>query len=159
MAYLIDGNNFIGYSSPSDLKDPKSRYDLVSKLLIFQIFKRTKIFLVFDGLLDPNLITEELQKKSFSVIYPPPGEDADIVIKKIISKQTDFRRFYVVSSDREIKHFAKAKRAKSLSCKEFDKKLKTTLKAYKKSLETKKKTISLSPLEVNQWLKIFKNKK
>lgn len=115
--------------------------------------------MVFDGPLDLNLMTEKLQEKSFSVIYPLPGDEADTVIKKIISKQTDLRRFYVVSSDREIKSFAKAKGAKSLSCKEFDKKLKTTLKEYKKSLEKEKKAITLSPLEVNHWLKIFKNKK
>lgn len=159
MAYLIDGNNFIGYISPSKLKDQRSRYDLASKLLIFQRLKRTKILLVFDGPLDQNLMTENLQKKSFSVIYPSFDEDADIMIKKIISKQTDLRRFYVVSSDREIKNFAKEKGAKSLNCKEFNQKLKTTLKEYRKSLETKKKAITLSPLEVKQWLKIFKNKK
>lgn len=159
MAYLIDGSNFIGYTSPSKLKDPRSKHDLVSKLLIFQRFRRTKIFLIFDGPLDLNLMTEKHQKKSFSVIYPPLGEDADMVIQKIILKQTDLRRFYVVSSDREIKSFVKEKGAKSLSCKEFDKKLKATLKEYRKLLETKKKAITLSPLEVNHWLKIFKNKK
>lgn len=114
---------------------------------------------MFDGPLDTNLRTEKLQKKSFSVIYPAPDEDADLVIKSIISKQTDSRRFYVVSSDREIKNFAKTKGAKSLSCKEFERNLKATLRKHRKSLETHKKDIDLSPLEVSQWLRIFKDKK
>lgn len=158
MAYLIDGNNFIGYTSPSDLKYLKGKHELVFKLLIFQRFQRTKIFLVFDGPLDPDFLTKNLQRKSFSVIFPGLGEDADFVIKKIISKQTDLRRFYVVSSDREIRNFARENGAKSLSCKEFNKQLKFALKKYKKYLEMKKKTVNLSPLEVNHWLQIFENK-
>ncbi len=159
MAYLIDGNNFIGHASTFDLKDPRAKYDLVSKLLIFQRIKRIKIYLVFDGPADPHLKTEELQKKSFSIIYPAQDENADRVIEAIISKQTDLRRFYVVSSDREIRRFAKAKGAKSLRCQEFDKELKTALKKHKKFLESQKKDFDLSPFEVNQWLKIFKDKK
>ncbi len=159
MAYLIDGSNFIGHASTYDLKDPRAKYDLISKLLIFQRLKRTKIHLVFDGPLDPDLRTEKLQKKSFSVIYPAPGEKADRVIETIISKQTDLRRFYVVSSDREIRNFAKAKGAKSLSCEEFNRELKAVLRKYKKSLEWQKKDIHLSPLEIDQWIKIFKDKK
>ena len=159
MAYLIDGNNFIGHASTFDLKDPRAKYDLVSKLFIFQRIKRTKIYLVFDGPLDPHLRTEELQKKSFSIIYPAPDENADRVIEAIISKQTDLRRFYVVSSDREIRGFAKTKGAKSLSCQEFNKELKKALRKHKKSLDSQKKDFNLSALEVNQWLKIFKDKK
>jgi predicted RNA-binding protein with PIN domain len=159
VAYLIDGNNFIGHSSSYDLKDPRAKYELVSKLLIFQRLKRTKIHLVFDGPLDPRFRTEKLQKKSFSVIYPAPDENADRVIEAIISKQSDMRRFYVVSSDREIRNFAKVKGANSLRCEEFDKELKAAIRKYKKSLEWQKKDTELSRFEVDQWLKIFKEKK
>lgn len=159
MAYLIDGNNFIGHASSYALKDPRAKYELVSKLLIFQRLKRTKIHLVFDGPLDSHLRTERLQKKSFSVIYPALDENADHVIEVIISKQSDLRRFYVVSSDREIRNFARAKGAKSLSCKEFNRELKAALRKYEKSLEWQKKDTELSPFEVDQWIKIFKDKK
>ncbi|NIM59539.1 MAG: hypothetical protein GTO16_11450 [Candidatus Aminicenantes bacterium] len=159
MAYLIDGNNFIGYSSPSNIKDPKAKYRLVSKLLIFQRLKKTRVLLVFDGIADLNLVGEAFQKKKFSVIFPPLGGNADETIKEIISKQTDLRRFYVVSSDREIRRFAKSKRATPLSSKEFSRELQTALKEHRKSLEIEKKVTSLSPLEINQWLKIFKDEK
>jgi predicted RNA-binding protein with PIN domain len=149
VAYLIDGSNFIGYSSPRNIKDPKAKYRLVSRLLIFQRLKKTRVLLVFDGTPDLNLIGETFQKKKFSVIFPP----------QIISKQTDLRRFFVVSSDREIKRFAKSKRATPLSSKEFSHELQTALKEHRKSLEIEKKVTSLSPLEINQWLKIFKDEK
>ncbi len=159
MAYLIDGNNFIGYSSPRSLRDPQAKYRLVSRLLIFQSQKKTRVLLVFDGTPDLNLIGETFQKKNFSVIFPPFGTNADETIKKIISKQTDLRRFFVVSSDHEIKRFAKSKKATPLSSKEFNRELQTALKEHRKSLEIEKKVTSLSPLEINQWLKIFKDEK
>jgi predicted RNA-binding protein with PIN domain len=159
VAYLIDGSNFIGYSSPLNLKDPQTKYSLVSRLLIFQRLKKTRVLLVFDGTPDLNLIGEEFQKKKFSVIFPPLGGDADETIKEIILKQSDLRRFFVVSSDRELKRFAESKGANSLSSKEFSRELKAALKEYKESQETEKKVSSLSPLEINQWIKIFKDEK
>jgi predicted RNA-binding protein with PIN domain len=131
VAYLIDGSNFIGYSSPRSLKDPQAKYRLVSRLLIFQSLKKTRVLLVFDGTPDLNLIGETFQKKKFSVIFPPFGTNADETIKKIISK----------------------------SSKEFNRELQTALKEHRKSLEIEKKVTSLSPLEINQWLKIFKDEK
>ncbi len=159
MAYLIDGSNFIGYLSPAHLKDPKTKYSLASRLFIFQRTKKTRVLLVFDGPADLNLIGKRFQKKRFSVLFPPQDQNADRVIKKIISKQTDLRRFFVVSSDREIKDFAKSKGAKSMSCKEFYQEFKTVLKEHKKSQELEKTFDPPSPLETNQWLKIFKEKK
>ncbi|MFP4082531.1 MAG: NYN domain-containing protein [Candidatus Aminicenantes bacterium] len=159
MAYLIDGSNYLGYTSPSNLEDPKTKHALVSQFLTFQKAKRTKIFVVFDGPPDPNLKTKRHQTKSFSVHYPHPDEDADMIIKKIISKQTDLRRFYVVSSDGEIKNFARRKGAKSLSCAEFERTLKTILKKHRRFSDAQKKPGAPSPLEVDQWLKIFRHKK
>ncbi|MFB0564652.1 MAG: NYN domain-containing protein [Candidatus Aminicenantaceae bacterium] len=159
MAYLIDGNNFIGYISRSSLKDPRSKLILISKLQIFQHLKRTRIIIVFDGYPDPNIIGKHLRRKNFSVFYPPHGQNADQLIKEIILKQTYFRRFYVVSSDREVQLFAKSKGAKTLNCEEFSRQLIKALKEYKNAKEEEKKVTFPSPLEINQWLEIFKGKK
>lgn len=159
MAYLIDGNNFLGYISPELLRNQKSKFFLISKLLIFKRVRKTKITLVFDGIPDPDLIDKNLRTKAFSVLFPDMDENADQAIKRIIEKQTDLRKFYVVSSDREIRRFAKAKGAKSLTCEEFSKLLKSALKTHKKAMEVKKEKISLSPLEVDHWLQIFGNEK
>lgn len=93
------------------------------------------------------------------MITPPAGENADILIKEIISQQKDLKKFFVVSSDREIKNFARNRGAFTLTCKEFDIRLKKTLKQYQNAQYKKKKEIHLSPLEVNHWLNIFKRKK
>lgn len=159
MPYLIDGNNFLGHISPSSLRDPRSRKNLISRLLVFQKRKRTRVLVVFDGTPDLDSSDKKHQKKKFSIIYPPPGEKADGTIKEIISTQTDLRRFFVVSSDREIRSFARAKGAKSLSSKEFSRELKAALKEDKSLQDLEKKVKSLSPLEVDHWLKIFKGKK
>jgi predicted RNA-binding protein with PIN domain len=159
VAYLIDGNNFIGHSSPAELRDPQSKHRLVLKLQKFQRQKKTRVLVVFDGSPDPDFIDEKFRKKYFSVIFPSFDQNADEVIKEIISKQTDLRRFFVVSSDREIKNFAKAKGAKSLSCEEFERELKSMLKEHRESKADEKKVAPPSSLEINQWLKIFKNKK
>lgn len=158
VAYLIDGNNFLGFISPSNLKNPQSKYNLALKLQIFQHIKKTRIILAFDGYPDLNLMTKQFQEKKFLVLYPPPGQNADQIIKEIILKQNDLRRFFVVSSDHDIKSFAKAKGAKTLSCKEFDRQLGKVLKKYKAALEEEKKEFSPSPLEINQWLEMFKDK-
>jgi predicted RNA-binding protein with PIN domain len=159
MPYLIDGNNFIGFLAQSELQNPKSRLTLVRKLLAFQKIKNTKIYLVFDGAPDPQINGNTLPENRFFVLYPGPGQNADTVIKKIITRQTDRRRFFVVSSDREIKDFARSKRAKSVDNKEFHKELKQALKEHKK-LAAEAKNISFpSPLEVKHWMEIFKKRK
>lgn len=159
MAYLIDGSNLIGHLFPEKLRDPASKTSLISSLLTFQRIKKRKITVVFDGPLDPDLIDKNLRTRTFSVVFPDLDENADHVIKRIIENQTDMRKFYVVSTDREIRSFAKARGAKSLTCEEFTKLLESALKSYQKSLDAKKEEISLSPLEVDHWTQIFGDKK
>jgi len=159
VAYLIDGNNFIGHISALALRDPRSKHRLISSLKKFQKQKKTRVLVVFDGPPDPDLISEQFREKNFSVIFPSQEQNADKVIKEIISKETDLRRFFVVSADREIKNFAKSKGAKPLSCKDFNRKLKSTLKEHREYLEEEKRQDTPSSLEVKQWLKIFKDKR
>lgn len=158
MSYLIDGNNFIGYLSPNELRSPESKRSLASQALIFQHMKRTKVTLVFDGPPDFHLTGKASGRKSFSVFYPPIDQNADSLIKEIIARQTDRRWLFVVSSDREIRSFAQKHKAKTLSCREFNHLLKQTLKRYKKIQEGRKETALPSPLEVNHWLDIFESK-
>ena len=159
MPYLIDGNNFIGHLSSTALKDPRSRLDLISRLLNFQKVKNTRIILVFDGPPDPDLSDKTFAGMPFSIIYPKFDQNADAVIKEIISKQTDLRRFLVVSSDREIKDNARSQGAKSLSCREFNRQLKEALKVFRKNAEMEKPVQPPTPLEIEQLTDIFKQKK
>jgi predicted RNA-binding protein with PIN domain len=155
MPYLIDGSNLIGHSPHLDLSDPRSKKKLVAQLAIFQAIKKTKIILVFDGPPDPDLVGEKFRRKEFSVFWPDMEESADTVIERWIEKQTDLRHLTVVSSDREIKTFAKMNGAKVLDCEKFHQLLKSALKEHKESKSMNKEDVTLSPLEVDHWLEIF----
>lgn len=159
MPYLIDGNNLIGYLPSLEIRSDESRHELISRLIVFQKVKNTRVVVVFDGPPDPDLTEEDFKGISFFVHYPDFGQNADSVIKKIISKETDLRRFFVVSSDREIISFAKSKGAQSLKCPEFNKLLKKALKKYKKIMELEKNVELPSPLEVKLWSNLFERKK
>jgi len=65
----------------------------------------------------------------------------------------------VVSSDREIKQFAKSEGAKILNCEEFQKHLKKAQKEYKRVKELEKNVDLPTPLEVKFWANIFERKK
>lgn len=157
MPYLIDGSNLIGHIPYLTLDDPRSKYRLVAQLMVFQRIKRIKIILVFDGSPDPHLIRKEFRRKKFAILFPSYEENADAIIKTWIEKQTDLRRFYVISSDHEIQAFARMNGAKVKGCDEFHKELKASLMEYRDAKATKKTDTPLSPLEVNHWLEIFKS--
>jgi predicted RNA-binding protein with PIN domain len=159
MAYLIDGSNFIGHTSPHEHRDPRSKRELTAKLWIFYKMKRTKVVLVFDGPPDPKISAQTFPERSLSVVFPEMDTNADTLIKEIISQQEILKKFYVVSSDREIKDYARKKGAKSLTCEEFNKQLKPVLKEHKKQRELEKHVHFPSPLEVDQWIDIFETKK
>ena len=158
MPYLIDGNNLIGHIPSLDLKDQASRKLLVSRLQIFQEFKKTRVIVVFDGPPDPDISEGSFKDTRFRVCFPPFSQTADNVIEEIVCRQTDLRQFFVVSSDLEIKNFARSKGAKPLDCSEFIRRLKAALKKYDKIAEMDKNTTPPSPLEVTIWSDIFKGK-
>ena len=155
MPYLIDGNNLIGHLPYLDLFDPGSKHRLAVQLSVFQRAKRTKVILVFDGFPEPELSSDKFNRKKFPILFPYREQTADTLIKEWIEKQTDSRHLYVVSSDGEIKKFARMKGARALTCEEFSRQLKRTLKKYKDSKVTKKAEKLLTPLEVDHWLEIF----
>jgi predicted RNA-binding protein with PIN domain len=129
---------------------------LTAKLAIFQAMRKTKVILVFDGPEDPGLAGEKFKSKEFSILWPDWEESADTVIKRLVEKRTDKRYLTVVSSDREIKTFARLNKARVLDCKDFHKLLIKALKENKESKSMKKEEANLSPLELGHWLKIFK---
>ncbi len=155
MAYLIDGNNFLGHISPSEIRDSRSRYVLVLKLLAFQSQRKSRIFLVFDGPPDTNLEALVQERKKFFVIYPPRGQKADAVIQEILDCQSDLRRFFVVTSDRELGAFARGRGASVLKPREFNQEFRRVLKERRKGRELEKNNQSLTSLEVRLWKDVF----
>jgi len=157
MAYLIDGNNLLGRIAPHELRERSGRSGLVGRLLAFQKVTRTRIHLVFDGNPEPERTTITVNPK-FTVLYPGAGESADDVIHDVILELTDRRRFFVVSSDRRIRDFAKANGVAPVTSEDFAKELKAALKERKKEKEMEKWVDSPSPLEIDLWDEVFKAK-
>jgi len=158
MGYLVDGNNVLGHLFPDEPRDRRSRYLLVSRLLAFQKVKNQRLELVFDGPPDQDLADIHSRQKKFFVRFPATGQKADDIIKQVIARQKDFRHFFVVTSDRELRDFAKAKGAKALSVKEFASLVKKILREHRPAAELEKKAITLTPFEIKLWLDTFGRK-
>jgi len=159
MAYLIDGNNLLGFSFPGEHRDPENKRALVRKLLAFQRQTRSKIILIFDGRPVEDMAELSASKDKFEINYPAEGETADSVIKEFLSRQTDTRKLFVVSSDRDIKTFAALKGARPLTSKEFSAELRTVLKERKNAREMEKHVERPTSLEVRLWEDVFREKK
>jgi predicted RNA-binding protein with PIN domain len=157
MAYLIDGNNLLGRIAPDELRERSGRDGLVVKLLAFQRVTRTRIHLVFDGNPERDR-TEVPVNPKFTILYPGEGQSADDVIEDVIRRLTDRRRFFVVSSDRAVREFAKENGVTPVTSELFAKELKAALKERRKQKEMEKHVDSPSPLEVDLWDEVFKRK-
>jgi predicted RNA-binding protein with PIN domain len=158
MATLIDGNNLLGTLAPGESRDRESRFRLVGKLLVFQRFTRRRIILVFDGPPDDDLEGRRLGPK-FEVLFPPPGQKADDVIQERLNLPFDRRRFFVVSSDREVRTQARSRGAAVMKCEEFGRELKNVLKKARQDRELAKRPEFPTPLETSLWLDLFQRKK
>lgn len=157
MAYLIDGNNLLGHLFPGEIRNPGSRYALVSRLLAFQRWKRSRIHLVFDGPADDRLLDISRRRQKLLILFPPPGQRADEIIKDSIAGQADIRNFFVVTSDRELADLAKARSIKTLRVQEFASHLKKVLREHRAEAELQRKppVRPLTSLELGLWLDVF----
>jgi len=157
MAYLIDGNNLLGRIAPHELREKGGRDGLVVRLLAFQRVTRARIHLVFDG--NPEQTPTDVPvNPKFTIHYPGAGGTADDVIRDMIARQTDRRRFFVVSSDRALRDLAKKSGLEPVTSDVFARELKAILKEGKKRRELDKKVEAPSPLEIDLWDEVFKDK-
>ena len=157
MAYLIDGNNLLGRIAPHELRERSGREGLVGRLIAFQRVTRARIHLVFDGNPEPTA-TDVIVNPKFIIHFPGEGQSADDIIRDMIGRQTDRRRFFVVSSDRAIRELAKKSGLAPVTSEVFARELKTAIKEGKKRRELEKRAEAPSPLEINLWDEVFKAK-
>jgi len=157
MAYLIDGNNLLGRIAPHELRERSGRDGLVVRLLAFQRVTRARIHLVFDGNPEPTPTDVPVNLK-FTIHYPGEGQSADDIIRDMIDRQTDRRRFFVISSDRAIRELAKKRGLEPVTSDVFARELKAAIKEGKKRRELEKRAEAPSPLEIVLWDEVFKDK-
>jgi predicted RNA-binding protein with PIN domain len=98
---IIDGYNLIGIYH-KDLK--KEREKLIDSLISYRKRKGHEITVVFDGWKTGEAKETQSIVSGIRIIFSRIGENADSVIKRIIS--TEKHDWIVITSDREIKDFA-----------------------------------------------------
>ncbi|MBI4697501.1 MAG: NYN domain-containing protein [Nitrospirae bacterium] len=119
---LIDGYNLIGIAHKSL---EKARNDIIKALSEYSRLKGHDITIVFDGWKTGQAAETKLRTGGVNIIYSRLAENADSVIKKIISEAV--KPWVVVSSDREISAFADRKGLVSLTAGEFEGRLYSAL--------------------------------
>ena len=100
MPYLIDGNNLLGsWGGPRGGDD--RRGEVVRRLAAFCRARHARATVVFDGHpLRPDMAAQELGPLTLRV--PPPGQDADAVIRQIVERSARPAELIVVTSDKAL---------------------------------------------------------
>ncbi len=118
MPYLIDGNNLLGsWGGPKGRDD--RRGEVVRRVAAFCRARGAKATLVFDGHpLRPDMATQDLGPVSLRV--PPPGEDADTVIRELLDRAARPADYVVVTSDKALYSYARTLGAQVLRAHEWN---------------------------------------
>jgi predicted RNA-binding protein with PIN domain len=116
--YLIDGNNLLGsWGGPRGGND--RRMDVVRRVTAFCRARGAKATIVFDGHpLRSDLATQDLGPVSLRV--PPPGQDADTVIRELLDRAPRPAEIIVVTSDKALYSYAKTMGASVLRAHEWN---------------------------------------
>lgn len=117
MPYLIDGNNLLGsWGGP---RGDDGRAEVVRRVSAFCRARNVKATVVFDGHpLRPDMASQELGLVSLRV--PPPGEDADTVIRELVERAARPAELIVVSSDKALYSYVKTLGASVLRAHEWN---------------------------------------
>ncbi len=153
MPYLIDGHNLIPKVG-LHLNSPDDEMELVAILKEFARLKRQQVEVYFDGAPIGQAGTRKLG--TVRAHFVPLGQTADSAIRSRLKKmEKDAKNWIIVSSDHEVQSAARVVRAQVVTSDEFVKMLRAaTNSAPKANTENKK----LSAQEVDEWLKLFREK-
>jgi len=118
LPYVIDGNNLIGsWGGPSP--DNDRRAEVVRRVIAFCRARGAKAILLFDGHpLRPDMEAQDLGPVRLRV--PPPGVDADTVIREIVDGTARPSELVVVTSDKALYSYAKTAGASVLRAHEWN---------------------------------------
>jgi predicted RNA-binding protein with PIN domain len=118
MPYLIDGNNLLGsWGGPRGGDD--RRAEVVKRVAAFCRARNVRATLVFDGHpLRADMVAQELGPLSLRV--PPPGQDADTLIRGIVERSPRPGEIIVVTSDKALYSYVKTLGAEVLRAHEWN---------------------------------------
>jgi hypothetical protein len=122
---LIDGYNLIrqskGLAAMERASLQEGREALLERLASYKRIKHHAITVVFDGTHAHNPLQGRNRYKGINVIFSRPGELADTVIKRMVTRERE--RAVVVSSDKEIADFATVHGSVTMGSVEFENKM------------------------------------
>ena len=118
MPYLIDGNNLLGsWGGPAVPGD--GRLEVLRRVAAFCRARGARAVLVFDGApFRPDLDGQELG--AVSLRFPPPGGDADAVIREAVDRAERPAELIVVTSDKPVYSYARTRGAQVLRAHEWN---------------------------------------
>ena len=118
MPYLIDGNNLLGsWGGPAVPGD--GRAEVVRRVAEFCRAKGARAVLAFDGApFRPDLGGQELG--AVSLRFPPPGRDADSLIRGLVDAAPRPGELVVVTSDKPLYSYARTRGAQVLRAHEWN---------------------------------------
>ena len=153
MPYLIDGHNLIPKVG-LQLDSPDDEMELVAILQEFARLKRQQVEVYFDGA--PIGYDGSRSEGTVRVHFVRQGQTADDAIRTRLNKMAKTaKNWIVVSSDREVLSAARVVHAQYVSAEEFAKSLREASNSTPKTNPVDK---ILSPVEVDEWLKLFRDK-
>jgi predicted RNA-binding protein with PIN domain len=153
MPYLIDGHNLIPKLGLR-LDSMDDELELVAFLQEFARLERKRVEVYFDGAPAPYAGTRSLGTVRAHFIRL--GQTADSAIRARLNKMGKAaKNWIVVSSDREVQSAARITQAQFISSEGFAKLLKTAITSAPKT-NTEDKILSTQ--EVDEWLKLFREK-
>jgi predicted RNA-binding protein with PIN domain len=118
MPYLIDGNNLLGSWGGPRAEDDR-RGEVVRRLAAFCRARNVRATVVFDGHpLRPDMSAQDLGPLTLRV--PPPGQDADTVIRELVERAARPGDLVVVTSDKALYSYAKTLGASVLRAHEWN---------------------------------------
>lgn len=109
---------------------------------------------VFDGIGPPEKSRFDNITR-LEVVFSGPATDADKVIENKINASSAPKNLTVVSSDRQVRAAAHARKAQTLKSEVFWKKLTEQLTRPRPAEEPPAKRWGLSDVETEQWMKFF----
>lgn len=153
MPYLIDGHNLIPKLGLR-LDSMDDEMELVAILQEFCRLGRHQVEVYFDGAPAPHAGTRRLG--TVTAHFVPLGTTADEAIRKRLKKMgRSARNWTVVSSDRQVQADARTAQAEVVSSDSFV----GTLKQARSSAPKPTNDRKLSAQEVDDWLKLFEDRK
>jgi len=153
MPYLIDGHNLIPKLG-LHLDSVDDEMELTAILQEFCRLERKQVEVFFDGAPTPHAGTRKLG--AVTAHFVRLGTTADNAIRdRLKSLGKSARNWTVISSDRQVQADARAAQAEVSSSDSFASLLKRTRNSATKSTDERK----LSKQEVDDWLKLFEERR